>query len=191
MYGSCELYRGCVFQPCLYSQSNISSGSVCAVLPHSPVCSVKSDEFGNEKQVCVNCVDHSFISFTLVLPPPSLPPDLSEPGLLSCVLWQRGWREEAEQRKHRRRDDDPWERARPSWKVCRLFCALGCVLTTTAWHHHGVDPQLICFTQTRNEKHHKKSVKTSNVTPLLLRKGWYFNLTALHRMITTSMGCDN
>lgn len=32
---------------------NISSGSECAVLPHLHVCHVKSDELGNEKQVCV------------------------------------------------------------------------------------------------------------------------------------------
>jgi len=33
----------------------------CTVLPQWPVCAVKSDELGNEKQVCVKCGDRSFI----------------------------------------------------------------------------------------------------------------------------------
>lgn len=77
MCGSCEALHG----SCLYSQSNISSGSQCAGLPHWPVCPVKSDELGNEKQVCVKCADLSFIP---------LPPDCPEPVMLSCVLWRRG-----------------------------------------------------------------------------------------------------
>lgn len=64
MCGSCEPLHG----SCLYSQSNISSGSRCAGLPHWPVCPVKSDELGNEKQVCVKCADLSFIPL-----PPEVP----------------------------------------------------------------------------------------------------------------------
>lgn len=53
---------------------------MCALLPLSPVCPVKSDELENEKQVCVKRADHSFIS----LSPPD--PDLSELLVLNCVL---------------------------------------------------------------------------------------------------------
>lgn len=64
----------------VYVLSKIFPVALCyTVLPHRPVRSVKSDELGNEKQVCVKCGDHSFISRSL-----SLSLDLSERVMLSC-----------------------------------------------------------------------------------------------------------
>lgn len=56
---------------------------MCAVLLHLPVCPVKSDELGNEKQVCVKCVDHSFI-------PPPPPHPTPHPDLCGPVFYDKG-----------------------------------------------------------------------------------------------------
>lgn len=40
----------------------------CTALPHRPVRLGKSDELGNEKQVCVKCGDHFVISLSLPVP---------------------------------------------------------------------------------------------------------------------------
>lgn len=74
-----SLLHLCVSEP-VYVLSKIFPVALCyTVLPHRPVRSVKSDELGNEKQVCVKCGDHSFISRSL-----SLSLDLSERVMLSC-----------------------------------------------------------------------------------------------------------
>lgn len=72
MHWSFEPLHGSVLEWVYIFGKNISSGSECAGLPHWPVCLVESDEFGNEKQVCVCEMCGSLLYLTL-FPPFSWP----------------------------------------------------------------------------------------------------------------------
>ena len=126
------------------------------------------------------------LSLSFSPPPPSRPlwAGPAELCFMTKGMKRWGWAEKTQE-----------ERRRPlrtsEAKLKSLPFVLG-ARSPRCCRHHGVDPQLINrYVSLKKWKASQKSVKTSNVTPLPLGIGWYFNLNASHGTITTSVECDN